>query len=52
MARGWDELSKAERELFDWVDLEDGETITDWWDAYCEACREEGSDPLDMENPA
>lgn len=52
MARGWDELTEAERELFDWVDLEDGETMADWWDTYCEVCREEGSDPLDMENPA
>ena len=47
-ARTWNELADEEKELFDWVDLEPGETMSEWWDAYCEVCREEGSDPLDM----
>lgn len=45
----WEQLTDGERALFDWVDLQDGETMDDWWAMYCEVCENEGTDPLDME---
>ena len=47
--KSWEQLTDRERSLFDWIDLQEGETMSDWWDVYCEMCEEEGSDPLDME---
>ena len=40
--RAWDELDGGEKALYDWVDLEDGETMADWWEVYQDALEEDG----------
>ena len=42
MRRTWEQLSPEEREVYDFVDLEDGETMHDWWEAYCDSLEESG----------
>jgi hypothetical protein len=37
------ELKKYLYENMDSIDFEDGETFSDWWEAYKDALREEGS---------
>ena len=37
------ELRKYMYENRDAIDFEDGETFSDWWEAYEDALREEGS---------
>lgn len=45
----WRELTKRQRQFFDWVDLQDGETMADWWETWCDACAEDRTSPLDLE---
>ena len=45
----WANLTPKQRHLFDWVDLQDGETMADWWEVWCDACASDHTDPLDME---
>lgn len=45
----WRDLTPSQKRFFeDFVDLDDGETMSDWWDTYCDMCREDHTDPLDM----
>ena len=45
----WADLTPKQRRLFDWVDLQEGETMADWWEVWCDACASDHTDPLDME---
>ena len=40
----WEQLSAEERALYDWVDLEDGETMHDWLEVYQDAIEEDGEE--------
>ena len=37
----WCQLPDNIKRSYDWVDLEPGETMAGWWEAYKEACKEE-----------
>lgn len=44
MRLSWDELDKdVQRVYIDMVDLEEGETMSDWWETYNDAVEEDGS---------
>lgn len=42
--RTWEQLDEYEQSLYEFVDLEEGETMHDWFEVYQDALEEDGEE--------